>query len=296
MSETPITLDQLLLRLRLSLQDAGLAMAALEARMLLEAAAGLDRVRLVVEGGSPATADVVARAQGYLARRLAGEPVGRIIGSREFYGLDFELGPDTLEPRPDTETLVDVVVRRVRSGAVPGVAADGTGLRFADIGTGTGAIAVTLLTELPGAQAVATDLAPGAIEVAQRNAARHGVAERLDFRPGSYLEPLDGRFGMILSNPPYIASAVVDTLSPEVRDHDPRLALDGGADGLTAYRALTDGATALLVPRGMLVVEIGFDQGETVKALFEAADLREIEVLSDLGGLDRVVLGVRACG
>lgn len=286
-----IRLDAALRRLRAALEAAGDAEAALDARRLLEHVTGLGALAQMTEGDRAVDDGTMARLDAVLARRLAGEPVGRITGVRDFYGRTFRLGPDTLEPRPDTECLVDRVLGLVADGAISGVAADGAGLRFADIGTGSGAIAVTLAAELGGAEGVATDIAAGALVIGRENARRHGVDARLAFVPGSYLEPLSGRFGLIVSNPPYIRSGEIADLQREVRLHDPRLALDGGADGLVAYRVLAAGAGDRLVAGGWLVVEIGADQGAEVAGLFAAAGLEAVDVAPDLGGRDRLVIG-----
>lgn len=287
----PATLGALLADARRRLQAAGLDTAAIDARLLVEAATGASRLDLLAATDRQVDPDAAARLDGWLDRRAASEPVGRILGTASFYGLDFVLGPDTLEPRPDTEVLVETALAAVRSSRLPGVSPDGAGLRLLDIGTGTGAIAVTLLFKLPAARGLATDLAAGAVPVARDNAARHGVADRLDFATGDVWQPVTGRFGLVVSNPPYIASGVIAGLDREVRLHDPHLALDGGADGLDVYRAILAGLHDHLLPGGLLAVEIGWDQGAAVGALFGAAGLSEIEVHHDLGGRDRVVSG-----
>ena len=288
----PATLGALLAAARRRLQAAGLDTAAIDARLLVEAATGASRLDLLAAADRQVDPDVAARLDGWLDRRAAGEPVGRILGTASFYGLDFALGPDTLEPRPDTEVLVETALAAVRSGRLPGVSPDGAGLRLLDIGTGTGAIAVTLLVKLPAARGLATDLAAGAVAVAGDNAARHGVADRLDFATGDVWQPVTGRFGLVVANPPYIASDVIVGLDREVRLHDPHLALDGGADGLDVYRAILAGLHDHLLPGGLLAVEIGWDQGAAVSDLFAMAGLGTIEVHRDLGGRDRVVSGV----
>ena len=232
------------------------------------------------------SADALARFEGFAARRLAGEPVMRILGEREFYGRAFRLGPATLVPRPETEALVDIGIELLAGMPAP---------RLLDLGTGTGCIAISLLAELPGANAVAVDLAQEAIDVAQRNAERHGVSGRIAFRRGSWFEPLKPgeRFDLIVSNPPYIETAEIGRLDIEVREHDPLLALDGGPDGLAAYRSIAQSAQRFLVPGGMLVVEIGWQQAEPVSDLFAAEGLGDIEVRRDLAGHDRVVMARR---
>lgn len=287
----PVTVDALLASARWRLKAAGLADAAAEARALVGGLLGLDLTGLVAAGGTTVPADVVAAVAAAAERRAAREPVGRILGRRAFHGLDFGLSPETLEPRPDTEVLVDAAVALVRRGAVPDVTADGAGLLFADVGTGTGAIAVAVAALLPGARGIATDLSVGAAKTARRNVAAHGFADRISVRIGSWLDPVDEPLGLVLSNPPYIAAAEIDGLDPEVRLHDPRLALDGGADGLDAYRALLPAAAARLRPGGTVALEIGWTQGAAVAALTEGAGFSDVRVLPDLAGRDRVVLG-----
>ena len=213
---------------------------------------------------------------------MAGEPVARILGEKEFYGLAFGLDAATLEPRPDTELLVDLALAALPAGG-----------RLLDLGTGTGCIPVAILANRPDASGVATDLDAAALEMARRNAERHGVGPRLTLLRGDWfgaLDPAHGAgFDLIVSNPPYIASAVIETLAPEVRDHDPRLALDGGADGLAPYRVIAAQAAGWLRPGGRVLVEIGFDQGPEVAGLFAARGFGRIGVHKDLAGLDRVV-------
>lgn len=288
------TLGSLLAGARRRLKEAAIDTADIDARLLVEAATGASRLDLLAATDRAIAADAVARLDGWIDRRAAGEPVGRILGTASFYGLDFALGPDTLEPRSDTETLVEVALAAVRSGRIAGASPDGTGLRLLDLGTGTGAIAVTLLARLPEASGLATDLSAGALDVARRNASRNGVGNRLDFALGDFFAAANGSFNLVVSNPPYIASDIIGDLDREVRLHDPRLALDGGPDGLDAYRAILGGIDDHLVPGGFLAVEIGWDQGESVATLFGTAGLMEIEVHRDLGDRERVVSGRRS--
>ncbi|WP_075217232.1 peptide chain release factor N(5)-glutamine methyltransferase [Mongoliimonas terrestris] len=293
MSRPPVTVDDLLRQTRARLRDAGLPTAALDARLLVAHALGWSPVRLVADGASTPDPAALSAVEALTARRLAGEPVGRILGRREFHGLDLHLGPDTLEPRPDTEILVDAALAAVRRGAVPGAAADGEGLLLVDVGTGTGAIALAMLAALPKARAVAVDLSAGALAVAAANAERLGLADRLDARLGSYLDQVFEPVTMVLSNPPYIESDAIAGLDREVRDHDPRLALDGGPDGLDAYRALGPAAYARLLPGGTIGLEIGSGQASAVGDGLAAAGFVDIRTILDLAGHDRVVMAVK---
>lgn len=215
-----------------------------------------------------------------MARRIKGESVARIIGEREFYGLAFTLNAATLEPRPDTELLVDLAIKRLP--------AEG---RLLDLGTGTGCIPISILANSPDASGMASDLSEEALKAARHNAGRHGVDARLSFAQGSWFEALTadaGRFDLITSNPPYIASSVIPTLSPEVQDFDPALALDGGVDGLDPYRIIIAQAPDFLLPDGQILLEIGYDQGQTVSELLAAAGFSGIAIHKDFAGLDRV--------
>lgn len=259
---------------------AGIDTAALDAKLLVGHVLGLDALQISLREGELVSQSLTASVTETMQRRLSGESVARIIGYREFYGLDFELSPATLEPRPDTELLVDLALKALPEGG-----------RLLDMGTGTGCIPISILVNRKDASGVATDINPLALDVAERNAERHGVGDRLDLRQGDWFGAVgpEDRFDLILSNPPYIASDVVETLSPEVKDFDPRLALDGGPDGLAPYRTIASEAGGWLRPLGRVMVEIGYDQGEAVADLFRAAGFAEISVHKDLAGLDRVV-------
>lgn len=225
-----------------------------------------------------ATAETIAD---WMRMRMTGRSVARILGHREFYGLTFALAPETLEPRPETELLVDLAI-----GALPPQG------RMLDLGTGSGCIPIAVLANRPDTIAIATDISEAALQVARANARSNGVDERLRLRQGSWFSalPAGEKFDLIVSNPPYIASAVIPTLSPEVRDFDPVLALDGGADGLAPYRVITSQAWRWLKPGGTLLLEIGYDQGAAVTALLAAAGFNDIEIKKDLAGLERVVI------
>jgi len=259
------------------LSEAGIEGAAGDARALLAEAMGMARERLTLHLGEALAPEAAARFEAMLARRAGREPVARILGRRVFWGREFAVTPAVLDPRPETECLIAAAL----GAPVPG--------QLLDLGTGTGCIAVTLLAEWPGARGVATDISEAALAVAAGNAARHGVAGRLDLRRADWLAGLDGRFDLIVSNPPYIARAEMAGLAPEVRGHDPHLALSDGADGLSAYRALARGAVRHIVPGGRLIVEIGWRQGPEVAAILGAAGLSGVRILPDLDGRDRVV-------
>lgn len=247
-----------------------------EARLLLAHALGLDRGRLHLLAGMNIQAEQIPIFGALVARRQRGEPISHILGYREFWKHRFQVGADVLDPRPETETLVAAALRAPFA-------------RMLDLGTGSGCIAVSLLAERPAARGVAVDVSAPALAVAARNAASIGVAERLDLIQSDWFAGVEGRFDLIVSNPPYIAQAEMAGLSPEVRDWEPHLALTPGGDGLGAYRAIATGAPAHLAPGGRLLVEIGPSQAEAVAGLFAAAGLAGIAVLRDLDGRDRVV-------
>ena len=249
-----------------------------DARRLLAHAAGLAPDRLTLHLGDPLSARAAVAYDAALAARAARQPVSQIIGERLFWGRAFRVTPDVLDPRPETETLVAAALEE-------GFA------RLLDLGTGSGAILVTLLAECPQASGVGVEISPAALAVAQDNAARHGVAARAELRAGDWYAGLSGRFDLILSNPPYIPEAVWQTLDPEVRDWEPRGALTPGPDDLAAYRAIATGAGAHLAPGGRLMAEVGAGQGTEVVAIWQAAGLRDVITRADLDGRARVVIG-----
>ena len=242
---------------------------------------GLD---LVLREGEAAAADALERLEGLAERRLAGEPIARIFGEKQFFGLDFTLSPETLVPRPETELLVETALALLPQGRA---------VRVLDFGTGTGCVAISILASREDASGVATDISAGALVTAGANAARHGVAGRLALRHGDWFEAIaDGEaFDVVVSNPPYIESGEIGGLMAEVRLHDPVAALDGGGDGLDAYRTIMGGARRVLGPGGVLAVEIGSGQGAAVSRLMGAAGFTGVAVKKDLAGLDRVVVG-----
>jgi release factor glutamine methyltransferase len=281
------TLDQVQVATARALRDSDAETPALDARLLLCLATGLSHEALIAHGQEPIAPDEAARLAGYVARRLDGEPVSRIKGVRDFYGRDFLIDSETLDPRPDTETLVDA--------ALEAIARDGSKdrpLKLLDLGTGSGCILLTLLAELPLAEGVGTDTSEGALRVAGENARRLGVAPRARFLAADWLDGVEGAFDLIVSNPPYIPGAEIAGLAREVAVYDPRRALDGGPDGLDAYRRIAKEAAPRLAPGGQLLLEIGASQADSVLNLLRRAGflVDEGSVRRDLGGRSRCVL------
>lgn len=268
-------------------EAAAIDSAELDARLLVGNALGLDLSGLITQSVRPLSVAEAMRISDAANRRLAGEPVARILGSKEFWGMPLQLSSATLVPRPDTETVVEMALEILR--AVPTSSA---GLRIADIGTGSGAILLALLSELPNAYGVGTDVSVKALTTAKTNAIELGFGHRSGFVACDYAAALNGPFDLIVSNPPYIPSADITGLAAEVRDHDPPRALDGGADGLSAYRALVSQVGALLAPKGAFVVEVGYDQSGEVERLMTAAGLvSDGPPKADLAGIPRAVAG-----
>lgn len=269
------------------LKSAGIDSAELDARMLAGAALGLDLTGLITATKRMLTHDEAIRFENFMQRRLAGEPVARILGVKEFWGLTLQLSPATLVPRPDTETVVELALeieRDDRRANLP--------LRIADIGTGSGAILLALLSEWPDATGVGTDISPEALRTARRNASHLGFGPRAAFVACSYAAALSGTFDLIVSNPPYIRSAEIAGLGHEVRDYDPPTALDGGTDGLDAYRELIPQAARLLAPGGVLIVEAGCGQSGPISELMAASGLTSERLpKADLAGIPRAVGG-----
>lgn len=276
-----MTRAQALRDVRQRLRDAGIESFSLDARLLLLHALGIDEMALVREPDRSLSAPDRDALEALVARRMAREPVARILGEQEFYGLRFFLSEDTLIPRPETEMLVDEVLRRIAPDAPA---------RILDLGTGTGCILLSILHHRPHASGIGIDRAGGAVATARRNAAMHGLSSRAEFRSGDWASGLSGRFDLAVSNPPYIDSGVVPRLAPEVSRHDPGLALDGGVDGLDAYRAIVPALPELLRSGGAALLEIGFDQARRVSALAETSGLDVAEVRQDLAGHDRMLV------
>ncbi len=252
-----------------------------DARALLERASGLSRASLIAAMREAMPADEAARFETLIERRERREPLSHILGSVGFWTLDLHVTRDVLTPRADTETIVEAALEAIDDRTAP--------LRLLDIGTGSGAIALALLSELPNARAVATDISAAALKVARGNAERNGLAGRIDCVETRWADGLDGPFDLVVSNPPYVATAVIDTLEPEVRAFEPHMALDGGEDGLDPYPHLIAEARRLLSPEGQAVFEIGYDQGEAALRLARDAQAKA-ELRQDLAGRDRALV------
>jgi len=281
------TIDHARRTLTAWLHAASIDSAELDTRMLLCAALGLDLTGLIASAARGLTVTEAERLEDFASRRLAGEPVARIIGTREFWGLPLKLSADTLVPRPDTETVVALGLEILRAMPI-------SRPRIVDLGTGSGAILLALLSELPNAFGIGTDISEQALKTARENAADLGLTERIAFVACDYGAALSGSFDLIVSNPPYVRSGDIAGLAREVREHDPHRALDGGADGFCAYRRLIPDATRLLGMNGTLVVEAGQGQSGQIQALMTAEGLTLTRApKADLAGIPRVVSGLK---
>jgi len=280
-----ISVDEAQRILSKSFALAGIESGMTDARALIGAALRLSRAQLLAQSDRLLEPREIAAIDALAARRMKREPVSRILGRKEFWSLMLDVTPDVLVPRPDTETLIEAALDYVVRGGLrleP--------LRILDIGTGTGALMLALLQELPNARGVATDVSVAALHVARGNAERLKLASRCSFVACNLADGVQGRFDLIVSNPPYIARGAIALLDPEVRDFDPRLALDGGADGLDAYRAIAASVPPLLAPGGRLIMELGIGQAPPVTALFEAAKFIVLSIRNDLGGIARALI------
>lgn len=281
----PVTRAMALRTARDRLVAAGVQQAESEARALLRHASSLSALDLVAGGDAALGEDAATRLESLLGRRLAGEPVGRIIGLRSFWGLDFALSPDTLEPRDDSEAVIaEALALLGPRRAQP--------LSMLDLGLGSGCLLVAMLHECQQARGLGVDISQGALDTAVANAARNGVADRFSVRRGNWAEGINAGFDLVLSNPPYIRRGDIPGLSPEVRLHDPLRALDGGDDGLDAYRTILAALPHLLLPGGAAVLEIGAGQEADISALAVPHGLACISRRADLGGHVRA-LGFR---
>lgn len=258
---------------------------AIDARLLLEAAAGVSRLDILTDPHRSLTPEQAAAYDASLERRARREPVSRILGRKAFWKILLSVNPDVLSPRADTESVVETAL-----AAFP----EGMAFNMLDIGTGSGAILLAILAERPGARGLGTEISEEALAVARENAANLGLDGRAAFLRTGWADGLaDASFELVVSNPPYIPRGDIAGLDPEVRDHDPHLALDGGEDGLDAYRVLAPEILRVLRPGGVFAVETGWDQSERVRALFEAAGADAVQVVRDLGDRDRVVTGLK---
>ncbi len=254
----------------------------LEARLLIQAVTHFNSTDQILRGAEPLRLEEEKEIDALAVRRMSGEPIDHIMGFKEFYGRRFEISKDVLSPRPETEGLVDEVLKDLKDKTVP---------HILDLGTGSGAIIVSLLAETIDAVGTAVDLSSKALAVASINAKAHGVWDRLTVLQGDWFEPVEGTFDVIVSNPPYITDAAMETLSPEVRAFDPDLALRGGADGLGPYHIIAAQAGEYLCAGGGLFLEIGYDQGPAVANMIRANGFAHVSVLKDLAGHDRIVKG-----
>ena len=268
------------------LAAAGLDGPVIDARLLVEAAAEATRADIVTDPYRALTPEQEERLADYLARRERRQPVSHILGRKGFWKIMLSVTPDVLTPRPDTEVIVDYVLKKFPDEAAA--------FHILDLGVGSGAIVLSILAERPKAKGLATDISDEALAVARENAANLGLANQIAFARGDWTEGLaDASFDVVVSNPPYIASEVIATLEPEVKDHEPRVALDGGTDGLDAYRHLAPEILRVLKPGGRFAVEIGYDQKDAVEALFNDAGADDVWTIKDLSTNDRVVVGVK---
>lgn len=275
----------LLRALTVRFQAAGIDSARLDARLLVAEALGVEPLRLVTHPEMVLTAQQQTAIEDMAARREDRQPISHILGRRGFWTLDLRVTPDTLDPRPDTETLVQGVLDRVADRHAA--------LRIVDFGTGSGCILLALLAELPNAQGLGIDQSNAALAVAAENAERNGLVGRAEFRHGDWGLGLEGPFDIIVSNPPYIPEADIAGLEPEVARHEPRSALAGGVDGLECYRALVPDIARLLAAGGIVGLEVGAGQATDVAALLKAAGLRDLCVANDLAGHGRSVFAAR---
>lgn len=275
------TLVSLWTDVRKRLEAAGVESPVLDARLLVEAGAQVSRLDIVTEPRRPVSPEQAAAIEALVLRRAAREPLAYILGRQAFWKLEFGVTPDTLVPRPETELLVEIALELIEPAQEAQVL---------DLGVGAGAILLSVLSERPFARGVGVDKSAAALEVARANASALTLSNRADFREGDWADGLDARFDLVLSNPPYITEEDMAALSPEVL-HEPRLALDGGGDGLAAYRAIFLAMPRLLAPGGVFAVEVGRGQARDVAGIAKAAGFEPEEPRLDLAGIPRVVLG-----
>lgn len=283
MTDAGSSLRQALGEIAQLLQKAGIERARAEARLLAAHALGLSIEQIVADDGRLIGSTELGRLRALATERARRRPMSQILGYREFYGRRFDVTPDVLTPRPDSETLIDAVLDHMADRGAP--------LEVLELGVGTGCLLLTLLAELPRARGAGVDLSAKALEVARGNAAALGLAGRCRLVQGDWTNAITGMFDIVINNPPYIPSADIAGLEPEVATHEPRLALDGGADGLSFYRRLAGDIARLLRPQGLLALEVGEGQARPVAALLTAAGIEVLEQRRDLAGIERCVLG-----
>lgn len=270
---------------RARLDAAGVDQPAIDARLMLEAAAGVGRMEILTDPHRQLTDEQQAILDAYLDRRARREPISHILGRKGFWKIMVTVTPQVLTPRADTETVVETAL-----GHFP----DGMKFTMLDLGVGSGAILLAILAERPAARGLGVDISEEALAVARENAANLDLSGRVSLLRGDWTAGLGAaQFDLVTVNPPYIPSQDIEGLDPEVRDHEPRLALDGGPDGLDAYRILAPEILRVLKPGGLFLVEIGFDQSPAVEALFKAAGARDVTTKKDLSTNDRVVIGFK---
>lgn len=274
------TIRDLYVLTRDELRQGGIENADLVARDLLKRTIDVSDLDIVTNASREIYSGKIDEMNSYLKRHISGEPVSRIFGEREFWGIPFKITPDVLDPRPDTETIVEVALQRFAGGAPESIL---------DLGTGSGCIITALMTEWPLARGVANDISDKALAVAEENARRAGVGDRLSFVQGSWGEGVEGLFDLIVSNPPYISNREIPNLPPAVKNFDPILALEGGEDGLECYRALLTEIKRLLKNGGIGLLEVGFSQAQDVSRLVEDSGLSVRGVHPDIAGIPRVV-------
>jgi release factor glutamine methyltransferase len=279
-----LTIEDFVHGARDRLVSAGISatLAASDAEVLARQVLGWDRARFLADRNQTASSIFVLRYEPLVARRERREPVSYILGTREFWGLEFEVGPDVLIPRAETELIVEEVIALAGKESSP---------LIVDVGTGSGCLAVALAREIPGARVMATDLSAYALHVARRNAARHNVLERITFVETSFLDGIDGPVDVIVSNPPYVPAGAEPALTPEVRDYEPRVAVFAGEDGLDGLRSVVAAAAAKLVAGGWLIMEFGYGQDALVAALVEATPgIEVVKIRHDLQDIPRTLV------
>lgn len=267
-----------------NLKSAGIDGSRLDARLIVAHAAEVTPETILIHPERELDAERRGEIANLMARRLAREPMSHILGVREFWSMTFEVSSDTLTPRPDSECLVESVLAEVRDGSFTDT------LSILDLGTGTGCILLALLRELPHAKGVGVDISADALAVAQRNADCHGLSERVEFRAGNWFAQMQGKFDVIVSNPPYIGTDEIALLEPEVAIHEPAVALDGGSDGLSAYRQICADAKGFLQPGGLLALEVGESQSAAVTTILKNRGGAGVRMKQDLAGRHRVVM------